>query len=160
MMHGKIDAAVKMLSNWSTGIYTLSRCLIRVLLSYFDSIDEAMKAILKAASLTKGAGNNTTYSKQSQIQKDNKKLREQIARLARLLASEIVDPHSVYSLVKYRLITLNKNQGIRPIGVGEVIRRIIGKCIEWVMKKDIQKAVVHCKWQLVFNQVLKQSYIP
>ena len=56
MMHGKINAAVKMLSNWSTGIHTLSRCLIRVLLPYFDSIDEAMKAILKAASLTKGAG--------------------------------------------------------------------------------------------------------
>ena len=77
MMHGKINAAVKMLSNWNIGIHsvddevtkelqikhpdpsqikegTLLRGPInRVLPSYFDSIDEAMT--LKAASLTKGA---------------------------------------------------------------------------------------------------------
>ena len=144
-MHAKINVAVKMLLNWSTGIHTLSRCLIRVLLSYFDSIDEAMKAVLKAATLTKGAGgpSQLDYEQYQHIlsshkfKKENKK---QIARSARLLASEIVDTHSVDSLVKCRLITLNKNPGIQPIGVGEVIRRIIGKCIEWVMKKDIQEA--------------------
>ena len=29
---------------------------------------------------------------------------------------------------------------MRPIGVGEIIRRIIGKTIGWVLKSDIQKA--------------------
>ena len=29
---------------------------------------------------------------------------------------------------------------MRPIGIGEIIRRIIGKCIGWVLKKDIQEA--------------------
>ena len=60
-----------------------------------------------------------------------------MARLTRLLVSEIVDPHSVEGLVACRLIDLSS---VRPIGVGEVIRRIIGKCIRWVMKKDIQEA--------------------
>ena len=75
------------------------------------------------------------------FKKENKELREQMARLTRLLASEIVDPHSVEGLVACRLIPLNKNPGVRPIGAGEVIRRVIGKCdIRWIMKKDIQEA--------------------
>ena len=28
---------------------------------------------------------------------------------------------------------------MRPIGVGEVLKRIIGKCVGWVLKKDIQE---------------------
>ena len=44
-----------------------------------------------------------------------------------LLASEIVGLHSAEALVACRLIPLNKNPCVRPIGVGGVIRRIIGK---------------------------------
>ena len=29
---------------------------------------------------------------------------------------------------------------MRPIGIGEVTRRIVGKCISWVLRKDIQQA--------------------
>ena len=35
---------------------------------------------------------------------------------------------------------MNKNPGIRPVGVGEAIRKIIETCIGWVVKKDIQEA--------------------
>ena len=38
------------------------------------------------------------------------------------------------------LIPLYKNAGIRPVGVGKFLQRIIGKCIGWVLKKDIQLA--------------------
>ena len=34
------------------------------------------------------------------------------------------------------LIPLNKNPGVRPIGVGEVLRRIIGKAISWTLKEE------------------------
>ena len=120
-MHGKINAAVKMLSNWSTGIHLVDDKVLkelqnkhndpspikegtllhgpinRVLPSYFDSIDEPM--VLKGASLTKGAGRPSQLdSKQyqhilssSKFKKESRELRQQIARLARLLASEIVD---------------------------------------------------------------------
>ena len=118
----------------------------RVLPSYFDSIDEAM--VLKAASLTKGAGGPSQLDSEQyrhilsscRFKKEKKELREQLARLARLLASEIVDPYNVEALVAYRFIPLNKLPGVRPIGVGEVVRRLIGKCIGWVVKKDIQEA--------------------
>ena len=119
----------------------------RVLLFYFDNIDEAM--VLKAASLTKGAGGTSQLDSEQhwhilsshKFKKANKELREQIARLARLLTSEIVDLYTVKNLVVFRLIHLNKNPGVWPIGVGEMIHRIIRKCIGWVVRKDIQETV-------------------
>ena len=67
-------------------------------------------------------------------------MREQLAVLAKKLATKIIDPYCIDSFVACKLIPLNKNPGVRPIGVGEIIRRIIGKAIEWVLKSDIQKA--------------------
>ena len=42
--------------------------------------------------------------------------------------------------VACRLIPLNKNPGVRPIGVGEVLRRIIGKSVMTILKSDVQSA--------------------
>ena len=39
-----------------------------------------------------------------------------------------------------RLIPLDKNPGIRPIGIGEVPRRIIAKSVLRVVREDIQEA--------------------
>ena len=39
-----------------------------------------------------------------------------------------------------RLIPLDKNKGLRPIGVGEVLRRIAEKVVMKVVKEDIKKA--------------------
>ena len=38
------------------------------------------------------------------------------------------------------LVPLNKKPGVRPMGIGEVLRRIVGKSITTVLKKDIQDA--------------------
>ena len=38
------------------------------------------------------------------------------------------------------LILLNKNPGLRPIGVGEVLRRISGKVVMMISKQDVTKA--------------------
>ena len=66
---------------------------------------------------------------------------EQIAILAKNIATSIVDPSCLEAFVACRLIPLNKNPGVRPIGgVDEVLRRIIGKAIEWVLNQDIQEA--------------------
>ena len=62
------------------------------------------------------------------------------ALLARMLCSEeLVDPKSIEGLVACRLIPLDKSPGIRSIGIGEVLRRIIGKAILTVLKSDILK---------------------
>ena len=54
-------------------------------------------------------------------------LREEIAQLARNLASKHYDSSLIQAYTSCRLIPLNKNPGVRPIGVGEVLRRIIDK---------------------------------
>ena len=41
------------------------------------------------------------------------------------------------AFIACRLIPLNKNPGLRPIGVGEVPRRIAGKILMKTLKKDV-----------------------
>jgi len=61
-----------------------------------------------------------------------------IATTARKLCTEYVDPLSVEAILANRLIPLNKGEGAVPsIGVGEVLWRIIGKCVMKVTKPDV-----------------------
>ncbi len=63
-----------------------------------------------------------------------------VALVARRLCTEHVDPTSVTAFKACRLIPLNKRPGVRPIGVCETLRRIIGKAVMTVVKTDVQKA--------------------
>lgn len=66
---------------------------------------------------------------------------ESIATLTRRLCTEFVDPLTIEPILASRLIPLDKGNGeVRPIGVGEVIRRIIGKCVTRVVKQDLINA--------------------
>ena len=122
-----------------------------VLPAYFYSIDEAQ--IFKAASRTKGSGGPSLQDAQqwkrilcsNKFKGESKELREEIAKFARRIASETIDPNALEAYVAGRLIPLNKDPGgeeiqVRPIGVGEVMRRIVGKAISWCLREDIQEA--------------------
>ena len=63
-----------------------------------------------------------------------------VAEVARHLASQHVDPAGLMPLLNSRLIPLDKNPGIRPVEIGEVLRRIIGKSLMTVLKSDITRA--------------------
>ena len=66
---------------------------------------------------------------------------ESIATLTRRLCTEFVDPLAIEPIVASRLIPLDKGNGkVRSIGVGEVIRRTIGKCVTKVAKQDVINA--------------------
>ena len=57
------------------------------------------------------------------------------------LCTQYIDPTTTEPLVASRLIPLDKGEGaVRPIGVEEVIRRITGKCVMNVAKKDVLEA--------------------
>ena len=47
----------------------------------------------------------------------------------RRLCNSFVDPVSLSPLLSKQLLALDKKPGIRPIGVGECLRRVIGKTV-------------------------------
>ena len=63
-----------------------------------------------------------------------------LASATRRICTELVDPIVIMPLVACRLIALDKCPGVRPIGVGETMRRIINKTIATVLHDEIQEA--------------------
>ena len=63
-----------------------------------------------------------------------------LAAVARRLSTCFVDPNGLSAFVACGLIALNKCPGVRPIGIGETVRRIIGKAIAITITNDIQEA--------------------
>ena len=69
------------------------------------------------------------------------KLCEAIVSMAKTLCTQCINPSTLEPLVASRLIPLDKGEGaVRPIGVGEVIRRICGKCVMNIAKRDVVEA--------------------
>jgi hypothetical protein len=69
------------------------------------------------------------------------RLCEAIARMTKTLCTQYIDPTTIEALIASRLIPLGKGEGaVRPIGVGEVIRRISAKCVMNFAKKDVVEA--------------------
>ena len=117
----------------------------------FLTIDEHQ--IEKAANRTSGSGGPSMFDAKQwkrllvskKFKKEGKDLREAIAAFTIKISTEIVDPYTLESYIAGRLIALNKAPGepelqVRPIGVGEVLRRIVGKVISWTLKEEIQEA--------------------
>ena len=167
VFQGKINAAMKLLTDIDAGVHKVDDTILnklrqkhpqpapltsdtllngpanRVLSSYFNEIDEFM--VFKSASMTKVAGGPSRLDAEqyrclltsNKYKKENKELRVQPATLARLLATEYLDPNTLEAFVACRLVPLDKNPGVCPIGIGEVTRRIVAICICWVLRKDI-----------------------
>ena len=78
--------------------------------------------------------------------RDSEHLAESIANLAKRLCSESVHPDCLREFTAGRLLPLDKgadsegNPGVRPIGIGEALRRLVGKCVISIMRSDIQQA--------------------
>ena len=65
-----------------------------------------------------------------------------IANLTRsLCATKVNDLDSLEALLACSLIPLDKDPGVRPIGIGEVLRRIMGKTVTRILKKDLVNSV-------------------
>ena len=66
---------------------------------------------------------------------------EEIALIARRLCIEEVPYLHVNLLFDCRLVALKKtDDGVRPVGIGETLQRIIGKSVARITGKDIQIA--------------------
>jgi hypothetical protein len=62
-----------------------------------------------------------------------------IANVIKKICTEDID--NVEAFLACRLIPLDKNPGLRPIGVGEVIRRIAGKVVMRAVKDEVMDSV-------------------
>ena len=70
-------------------------------------------------------------------------LRKTVALLIKkLCVEEPESPSSLESFVACRLILLDKKPGLRPIGIGEVLRRIAVRAVMMLLKNDITHAGV------------------
>ena len=69
-------------------------------------------------------------------------LQKSLARMTRKICSQKLSCHDkLEALLVSQLIPLNKSPGVRPIEIGgEVLRRIIGKVVMPVVKKDVVQA--------------------
>ena len=61
-----------------------------------------------------------------------------LALMARRICTTYIDPVGLSPFLACRLIALDKNPGVRPIGVCETARRIIAKAILFITRGDIQ----------------------
>ena len=113
---------------------------------FFDAIDE--QSVFNAASRTKGAagpsGMDSDLYRRLLCSKSfgnyAKNFRTEIATFTRNLATKTYHPDLLEAFVSCRLIALDKNPGVRPIGIGEVLRRIVGKTISHHCRDEIKEA--------------------
>ena len=105
--------------------------------------------IREAALRTKGSGGPSGVDANSfkriftckSFKKSSANLCDALAAMTRKLCAEYIDPRTIKQVLVNRLIPLDKGEGAgRPIGVGEVIRRVIGKCVIKVTKEDVLDA--------------------
>ena len=69
-----------------------------------------------------------------------KDLCEALAVTTRILCSKTVDPYTISPLLSNRLIALDKQPGVRPLGIGECFRRVIAKTVTRKFSAKLQDA--------------------
>ena len=77
-------------------------------------------------------------------------LAEEIAVFARRLCVEDIRHESLEMFWACRLVPLMKDDdGVRPVGIGETLRRIVGKCVLKAVGNDVQFRWLLVRYKLV-----------
>ena len=119
----------------------------------FEALDA--EAVQMAAKRTHGSGGPTLLDADiwkyilcsKAYGKDSDNLCATIAEFSKILATKELEPEMLTEYVACRLIPLDKGAdkngkiGVRPIGIGEVLRRIVGRVIMEVVRPDIRTTV-------------------
>ena len=110
--------------------------------STFDQING--QHIKKAAMRTRGSHGPTGLNANewrriiTQFGQQSVEISKTIAKIAKKLATEELNPEPMEPYIACRLIPLDKNPEVRPIGIGEVMRRIIGRTLTKCLKRSVR----------------------
>ena len=114
----------------------------------FDELDEG--SVYNAAKNLSGSGGPSGLNADGlkrilcsrSFGKNSKSLCYEVARVARRMCTEEVEKSAIKTFTACRLIPLSKDSGtgIRPIGIGEVFHRLIGKTVMKLVKPDVMEA--------------------
>ena len=167
MLQGKVGAALRWVGDNKAGLLDATSEVIDELISkhprgktaeegsvlhgptdkveavIFDSIDG--QSIQMCAKRTEGAAGPSGLDSDGwkrilcskQFAAKGRQLSEAIALMARRMCSTHIDPKLLQPYVACRLVPLDKKPGVRPVGIGEVLRRIIGKAVMILLQKDL-----------------------
>ena len=113
----------------------------------FEAIDgktvqAAAKSVHGSGGPTRGDADNWKDVLCSKVfGKLSEELSEEVAVATRRLCVEDIPHQHIKLLLDNRLVPLMKeNDGVRPIGIGEVLRRIMGRCVTKIVGNDVQLA--------------------
>ena len=179
MLQGKVTQATRLINNEDAivGVHQITPNIIKTLQDkhpkctrrsgqaltplvpvesvIFEQIDG--KTIQDAAKSTFGSGGPTLIDADGwkhilcskSYGKTTDSLAQSIADMAKRLCTEKIPSGPLSELLSCRLIPLDKNPGVRPIGIGEVLRRIIGKAVTRMFFYLI----------LILNRTLQQPHV-
>ena len=111
----------------------------------FESLNAAM--IRSAALQTRGAAGPSSLDALgwrklcTSFKSTSHNLCQSLASVTKCLCTDLVDPTSIAPFFASRLVALNKNPGVHPIGIGDTARRIIAKAILTITRQDVQEAL-------------------
>ena len=112
----------------------------------FENLDA--ESICKAAKRVNGAagpsGGDSDLWQRLLCSKQHKKkpiaLCQAVADLAKRLNTEVIPSSFLRAFVAGRLVPLDKSPGVRPIGIGEVLRRIVSSATMSLLKPELVAA--------------------
>ena len=112
----------------------------------FESIDSDL--VYKTAKMINGSGGPTLIDSEcwkhllcsNNFIVQQKNLCDAIAKLAQQICVTQINSADFKELFACRLIPLDKCSGVRPMGIGEVLQRIIGKCVMKTPKVDVEES--------------------
>ena len=67
-------------------------------------------------------------------------LRDAVACLTHVIANSLMPFHFIRALMSSRLVALDKCPGVRPVGIGECLRRVMAKAVMIVAGRDVLQA--------------------
>ena len=122
-----------------------STLLLDTELPPFENIDITGSHVATVAHRIQGSGGpggcDSSHWKDALLRygPHSSRCRDAVASLVSLLGNSTVDWNLIRALLANRLIALDKRPGIRPIGIGETLRRILSKVVCLITRTDAEE---------------------